>query len=136
MEIKLFSDGGSRGNPGSGACGWLIYSATGELLDFGGKYLGICTNNFAEYHGLIYALTAAMKIAPGAKISCHLDSELIVKQISGEYKVKDANLKLLHTKVQKLLLECPEVSFKHVPRAENKFADKLVNLVLDTHEEN
>lgn len=139
--FTTFSDGGSRGNPGPAATGWLIFDSEGKLFDFGGKYLGEITNNRAEYEAVLQVLTQLGKHLKKqhlskAKIICHLDSELVVKQLRGEYKIKDLELKKIFSKVQDLLLEFTsvefiQVEFVHVVREKNTFADKLVNLILD-----
>lgn len=143
MEIKnntnnfiIFSDGGSRGNPGSAAYGWLIFSPDSELVDLDCRYMGIATNNAAEYTGILQALTSASKQSNIKKLTCYLDSELVVKQLKGEYKIKNEELKLIYRKVQNLIDKFESVNFVHVPRAENKFADKLVNIALDAQNNN
>jgi ribonuclease HI len=134
QQIKVFTDGGARGNPGPAAAGWVAFGHQGELISFDSIYLGDNTNNYAEYMALISALKFLVKTT-GAKSSTkflfHLDSELIVKQLKGEYKVKHPELQKLNSQVQGLLVELTAVEFVHVPRAQNKFADKLVNIVLD-----
>ncbi len=132
--IKVYTDGGARGNPGPAAAGWIAFAADSELLAFDSIYLGDNTNNYAEYMALISALKFLVKspaAKKSAKILFHLDSELIVKQLKGEYKVKHPELQKLNSQVQSLLVELTAVEFMHVPRAQNKFADKLVNIVLD-----
>jgi ribonuclease HI len=138
MELKnndnffsIFSDGGARGNPGPAAYGWVVFSDKNELVDLDSKYMGIATNNLAEYTGILKALTSALKKSNLTRINCYLDSELVVKQIRGEYKVKNADLQIICAQVQDLIKKFEKVNFIHVPRAENKFADKLVNIVLD-----
>lgn len=131
---KLYTDGGSRGNPGPAATGWLLFDPVNQLIDFGGEYLGEFTNNYAEYLALASAITKIYKQNKSLNIktlSCYLDSELVVKQLSGIYKIKHPELAEIAKKIQKLLLEFETVNFVHVPRAENKFADKLVNICLD-----
>lgn len=141
-SFKIFSDGGSRGNPGPAAIGWVAFDGQGHLSDFDSKYIGEATNNIAEYSAILDCLTTMQKnIAKSglkvAKISCHLDSELAVKQLIGVYKIKNPVLQKLHTEVHKLLLKYfgkdtdTVVEFIHVPREQNKFADKLVNIALD-----
>lgn len=130
MEYSLFTDGGSRGNPGNAACGFFIFDEKDNLVDFGGKYVGETTNNVAEYHGLIAGLEQAKKIGL-ENIVCKLDSELVVKQLQLKYKVKDEKMQVLFKKVNELSANFSRISFTHIPRAENKFADKLVNVILD-----
>ena len=90
-KIKIYTDGGSRGNPGPAATGYVI-STDGQILEEGGRYLGETTNNQAEYQAVIQALVAAKKFKP-SEIECHLDSELVVKQLNGQYKMKNKALR-------------------------------------------
>ncbi len=127
--IYLNTDGGARGNPGPAAIGFVIRDEEGKVLKSGGEYIGKTTNNFAEYKALIKGLTEALEL--GKSVSCSLDSELLVKQLNGEYKVKDPNLKDLFSRVQLLTKNFDQVKFSYVPRNKNKLADKIVNEVLD-----
>jgi len=131
----LYTDGGSRGNPGDSAIGFFIFDEQMKLVDFGGKYLGIVTNNNAEYKALIEGLKLAIKNKI-KKLKCVLDSELVVKQINGLYKISSPEIKIDASKVMDLRKEFDEISFNHVLRSENKFADKLVNIILDTKQKN
>lgn len=130
-RFVIYTDGGARGNPGPAGAGAVIYD--GDLI-FAQlkKYLGEATNNVAEYEALILALEEAKKrkLSDNA-VEVRMDSELIVKQMKGEYKVKDKNLKVLHAKVRDALRDFSSVSFVHVPREENKEADALVNEAID-----
>ena len=128
---KLFTDGGSRGNPGSAAAAFFLFNDE-ELVTFGGEYLNTNTNNHAEYKGLLIGLKEALK-HDIQEISVFMDSELIVKQIKGEYKISSEELKPLFVKVKELMAMFTLISFNHVPRADNKFADRLVNIILDEH---
>lgn len=128
---KLFTDGGSRGNPGKSAAAFYIFKDD-EVLTSGGEYLKINTNNYAEYIGLILGLKEALK-QNIAQLEVFMDSELIIKQINGQYKVSSIDLKPLHAEVKSLCGKFTKTTFKHIPRAENKLADKLVNLILDQH---
>ncbi len=129
--IFLNTDGGARGNPGPSAVAFVLSDTEGKILNSGGEYLGAATNNFAEYKALILGLTEALR--NGYKtLTCRLDSELVVKQLSGEYSVKDVHLKDLYNHIQLLKKDFDFVSFNHVPRKENKEADSLVNQVLDS----
>jgi len=127
---KLFTDGGSRGNPGPAAYGCALYDEFGKLIDIDAKYIGEKTNNQAEYQGIIAGLKLARKSGVN-NILCYLDSELIVKQIKGEYKVKNSNIKPLFKELVDLINEFESFEFTHVYRAENKVADKLVNIILN-----
>jgi ribonuclease HI len=130
MSYNLFTDGGARGNPGAAAAGFFLFDEKFILVDFGGKYLGETTNNKAEYSALLEGLKLAKKHEV-ASVHVFMDSELIVKQLNGSYKVKDAEMKHLFDKVQKAIAEFESVQFTHVLRAKNRFADKMVNIVLD-----
>ena len=128
---KLFTDGGSRGNPGPAAIGAFIFDENDNLVTFLGEYLGEETNNFAEYTALIRGLNLAAKEGIDS-IECNLDSELVVKQLNGQYKVKNENIIPLHKKVETLKKEFKSISFVHVRREFNKHADRMVNIILDT----
>jgi len=131
-KLDLYTDGGSRGNPGISACAYFVFQEN-NLIDFGGKYLGISTNNQAEYNGLIMGLEIIRKLEP--KLSCiYSDSELLIKQINGIYKVKDKNIIELFQRVRNIInsIQFP-IKFIHIPRSKNLFADKLVNIILDSN---
>ncbi len=130
MKIILFTDGGSRGNPGPSASGVVIKNEAGEVLFAGGEYLGVQTNNFAEYSALIFALKKTKELG-GTIAECVLDSELVVKQMLGKYKVKDPTLQQLYRQVKKLSEEFISISFRHTLRDGNKAADAEVNRILD-----
>jgi ribonuclease HI len=129
-QFKLFTDGGSRGNPGPAAIGGVLYQADKEIANFS-KYLGQGTNNQAEYNALLTGLELAKKHKI-INLQCFLDSELVVKQLNKEYRVKDADLAKLFVKVWNLAQEFDSISFNHVRREFNKEADRLVNLALDS----
>ena len=129
---KLFTDGGSRGNPGNAATGFFIFDEHDTLVDYGGEFIGQNTNNNAEYNGLISGLKLAKK-RKIKNITCHLDSELVVKQLNGEYKVKHPDMQELFKQVHKLQVEFDTITFVHVRRELNKYADKMVNVILDQH---
>ncbi len=130
--LHLFTDGGSRGNPGEAAVGCvLIDPLTGNVVKEYKEAIGIHTNNVAEYKALIIGLELARNYHPN-RLVCHLDSELIVKQLSGEYRVKMPTLQPLMDQIQELLQDFKEVSFRHIPREQNAKADRLVNQALDS----
>ncbi|MFG0247598.1 MAG: ribonuclease HI family protein [Phycisphaeraceae bacterium JB051] len=131
MPISIHIDGGARGNPGPAACGVVIRDLDHDLLlHEAGYYLGTTTNNEAEYQGLLHALEVALEI--GAKdIRIIADSQLMVRQVLGQYKVKAPNLKPLHAKAQTLLAKFDDWSFDHVLRHLNKRADELANMAMD-----
>ncbi len=129
--FKLFTDGGARGNPGSSATGIFLFDENDNLIDFSGSFLGNKTNNSAEYSALLEGLEIALS-NDALEVICHLDSELVVKQMNGEYQVKHEDMKELYEKVNKLSKAFKSLSFKHIPRSENKFADQMVNIILDS----
>jgi ribonuclease HI len=129
-RLRLRVDGGSRGNPGPGAIGVILEDAGGTILQTLGRTIGVCTNNVAEYR----ALLAGLEMAHGAgahELEILADSELLVKQLRGEYRVKNEGLKPLHREALEWLQRFSRVSIRHVPRAENAGADRLVNKALD-----
>lgn len=131
--LVINTDGGARGNPGPAAAA-AVLSRGDALIAEVKQYLGdACTNNFAEYQGLLLGLAKAQELGLAVEaIEVRMDSELVVKQMRGEYKVKDAGLKKEFAKARELLQDFADVRFVHVPREENKEADRLVNEVLDT----
>ncbi len=130
QTYTLNFDGGSRGNPGPAACGWVIRDSEGELVSKAGEPLGDTTNNVAEYTGLLHGLEEAVRLGVSS-LEIRGDSELIVKQVKGEYKVKNAGLKPLFQQVCDLMSQIAEVSISHVYRSDNSEADALVNEALD-----
>jgi ribonuclease HI len=130
-KAKLFTDGGSRGNPGPSALGYVILDMSDGEIKKESEYLGITTNNQAEYKALLYGLKDALD--HGVKeLEVYMDSQLIVNQVNGEYKVKNADLLPIYTSVKDLASRFNKISFTHVPRAMNKIADALVNECLDS----
>ncbi len=129
-DATLYADGGSRGNPGPAASGAVLVSPNGEVLDEVGRYLGTATNNVAEWTALCIGLEAAVERGI-RRLAVRLDSELVVKQMRGEYRVKHADLQPLHRRALALLRRFEHVDIRHVPRKQNALADKLVNHVLD-----
>lgn len=128
-KLIINTDGGARGNPGPAGIGVVFSSPSGETITKYKKFIGEATNNTAEYMALIMALEKA-KDFESEEIECRLDSELVVKQLTGEYRVKDINLKKLFSEVQNLTFFKP-ITFKHVRREQNKLADSLVNQAID-----
>lgn len=129
--LKIFTDGGSRGNPGPAAIGYVIYRHA-EVLYRDKKFIGNQTNNFAEYTALIESLNYCVNNNLNIEdIEYYLDSQLVVNQLNGIYRVKDENIKKLFITVQTLLKTFKQISFSHIPREKNKEADKLVNEALD-----
>jgi ribonuclease HI len=129
-KLKIFIDGGARGNPGHGACAAVFYDSAGAVLREEGKYLGRCTNNFAEYNGLRLALAAASRIG-AEELEIFSDSELLVRQYSGQYRIKDETLASIMSGIRAAAAGFKRISLSHVPRAKNREADRLVNQILD-----
>lgn len=130
-SVRLYTDGGARGNPGpAGAGGWLEDPQTGVTIASFAQYLGERTNNQAEYAALITGLELAQQHG-ARRVEGFLDSELLVEQMSGRYKVKNAGLRDLHARAQALAAVFNHVRFQHIPRAHNRRADQLVNQAID-----
>lgn len=129
-NLKIYADGGSRGNPGPAAAGYVITDAQGKILEEGGLYLGEATNNQAEYRALILSLEKAKKYQP-QQIEFYMDSQLVVNQIEGRFKVKNVGLKPLVEEAKGLIAGFKSVSFEHVLRDLNELADEQVNIILD-----
>lgn len=130
-ELIIHTDGGSRGNPGHSAVGVVIFNATREHLESFGEYIGITTNNQAEYKAVIEAIKAAEKYQPQI-IHFYLDSLLIVNQLKGIYRVKNAELQPLHAEIRRLVGNIA-ATFEYVPRKQNEMADIEVNKALDNY---
>ena len=134
-KITIYTDGGARGNPGPSAIGAVINLA-GEIKKYG-QYIGEATNNEAEYQAVIFTLKKLKqligkgKTKSEAEVEVHLDSELLVSQLNGEYKIKEKNLQQLFLEVWNLKQDFKSVGFKYIPREDNRGADKLVNQALD-----
>lgn len=134
MKVTLFTDGGSRGNPGPSATGVVLKDESGTTIMSYGEYLGVQTNNVAEYSALLSGLTKA-KTLGADEVDCILDSELIVKQMNGQYKVRHPNLQSLFVKIFNLRQQFKKVTFKHTLRGGNKEADAEVNKTLDAEKQ-
>ena len=128
--LILRTDGASRGNPGHAAAGVVIQSEDGELLARGKTYLGIITNNQAEYRALILGLRAVARYNPSV-VHVYMDSELVTRQMTGQYRVKDEALRPLYEEARELARKLPTVTFEHVLRGKNALADALANEALD-----
>jgi ribonuclease HI len=130
MHITVRTDGGARGNPGPAGIGVVLEDEKGKVLEEHAKFLGVKTNNQAEYEAAILGLERAKKL--GAKsVKVYADSELLVKQANGEYKVKHENIKPLHARLKALTLQIGHVKFEHVRREKNTHADALSNKAMD-----
>jgi ribonuclease HI len=132
MNYVLHTDGGARGNPGPAAIG-IVLKKDGKTIYELGSYIGKDTNNVAEYKAVIEGLKAAQE-KKIKRLTCYIDSELVVKQLKGEYKVKQAHLKFLWTQVKTIENSFVKVSYEHVKREKNAEADALVNKVLDKYQ--
>jgi ribonuclease HI len=130
MKGRLSTDGGARGNPGPAAYGYVLESDDGHVLDARGEAIGVATNNVAEYRGLIAGLEKALELAV-TNLEVVSDSELVVKQMQGDYKVKNETLRELHEQASELAHRLDKVSYTAVRREHNDLADRLVNEALD-----
>lgn len=130
QQLFLSTDGGARGNPGPAALGFVLTDASGRVVHEQGQYLGETTNNVAEYSALVAGLKTALELGASSVI-VRMDSELIVKQMSGEYKIKQPHLQDLAKEVRELLAKLDHYEIKHVLREHNKAADRQVNIAID-----
>ena len=135
-KLIVYTDGGSRGNPGPAALGVVIQDAKGNMIKRYGERLGIKTNNEAEYEAVIHALKKIKALYGGANakkmaVDMRMDSELVSKQLNGVYKIEKERLFPLFIKVWNLRMDFGKIGFTHVPRIQNKEADKILNEVLD-----
>jgi len=126
----LYTDGGSRGNPGPAGIGFLILDEKKKKIKDFCKYIGEATNNVAEYYALIHGLEEASALKAD-EVVVYVDSELIAKQLNGEYRVKDINMKPLFEKTLSILKDFKSFEIKHIERSKNKEADKLVNKAIN-----
>jgi probable phosphoglycerate mutase len=133
VKAKLFTDGGARGNPGPAAYGYVLESEDGAVLAAHGEAIGTATNNVAEYRALLAGLDKALELGVD-DLEVVSDSELLVKQMRGEYKVKNAALRDLSLRAANLARELGSVSYTAVRREHNELADQLVNEALDASE--
>lgn len=129
-KLIIFTDGGARGNPGPSGIGAVLYDARHNLIAEISEYLGVATNNQAEYKALIAALKKAIQLNT-QELECYLDSELVVKQLKREYKVKNKDLAPLFLEIHNLSLSFKKISYTHVPREKNAEADRLANEAMD-----
>lgn len=132
----VYTDGGSRGNPGPAGVGFAIYGRDGRLIKGEGKAIGTATNNEAEYRAVVAALEKARalfgkSVLKDTEIEVRLDSELVARQLSGIYKIEEERLFPLFMKIWNLRLDIGNITFRHIPRSENHVADRYVNEALD-----
>ena len=130
--LRIYTDGAARGNPGPAGLGVVIEDDKGMRLRGLHRWLGVATNNEAEYHALIEGLKAVSEWKPD-RLEIYLDSKLVVEQMNGRWRVKDARMQSLQTEAKDLLAAIPEVEIKHVEREHNKGADALANMAIDAH---
>jgi ribonuclease HI len=156
MKLFINTDGGARGNPGPAGIGVVIGDESGKVIGHHKQYIGEATNNVAEYKALILALQKVREISNSqyqilnqihnspppplilrggeeVELEIRMDSELIVRQMQGKYKIKEPTLKLLAEEVKNLIKHFGQVNFVHIPREQNKVADKLVNEAIDAY---
>jgi len=131
VKARLSTDGGARGNPGPAAYGYVLENEDGHVLDARGETIGVATNNVAEYRGLVAGLEKALELGV-TQLEVVSDSELLVKQMRGEYKVKNEALRELAREATELASKLDRISYTAVRRAHNELADSLVNEALDS----
>jgi ribonuclease HI len=137
MEFTLYADGGARGNPGPAGAGAVVFDSGGKRVVEVADYLGVATNNIAEYEAVLRGLTKLRDEYPEgyfqhSKVAIRLDSKLIIEQLKGNYKVKHPNLVPRYLELKNLIARSfPHISFTHVPREQNKDADELANKAMD-----
>lgn len=130
-ELVVEADGGSRGNPGQAGAGAVVLDpATGEVLAEIGRYVGVASNNVAEYSGMIAGVRAALELDPDAALRVRMDSKLVVEQMSGRWKIKHPAMAELAAEARQLLTGTP-VRFEWIPREKNARADRLANEAMD-----
>lgn len=133
MKLIIYTDGASRGNPGLASYGFSIRDESGKILYEEGEYIGIATNNFAEYSAVLNALKYVVDNVNGklSAINFYLDSKLVVEQLSGRYRIKSNSLKQLIDQIKEFENNLTKVTYQHIPRELNKAADWLANQALD-----
>lgn len=132
-SLVIYTDGGSRGNPGPSASGFIVMNMDGEVVSEGGAYLGVTTNNIAEYRAVYLGLERAQEL--GARtVDFRMDSLLVANQMNGLWKIKHPDLTIIHNRIKELAAQFDKVTFSHVLREYNKLADGMVNKILDANE--
>jgi ribonuclease HI len=129
-RVRVYSDGAARGNPGHSGAGAVLVQPSGQIVDRLGKYLGVKTNNYAEYMGLLLGLRRAHELGV-QEIEVYADSELMIRQLGGRYQVKSQSLKPLYDEAVRLLNDFSRVKLVHVPREMNRAADEMSNRAID-----
>jgi len=130
VRVRLWTDGGARGNPGPAAYGYVLEAEDGTVLAAEGEAIGVATNNVAEYRALVAGLERAAELGV-EEVEVVSDSELVVKQMRGEYRVKNEALRELSVEAARLARRVGAVEYRHVTREHNELADRLVNEALD-----
>ena len=130
-RLTIHTDGAARGNPGPAGAGACIRDEDGAVVSEDCRYLGEATNNVAEYEALLLGMERAKELG-ARRIEMRADSELVVRQLNGEYRVRNPALQRLYARVQQLESEFESVEYRHVPRAENRAADRLANRAIDS----
>jgi ribonuclease HI len=133
-KLIIYCDGGSRGNPGPAGLGVVIYDGNKNKLFEISEFLGVATNNQAEYKGVLQAIKKAKELK-AKELTFYLDSELIVKQMNGQYRVKNKDLLPIYMEIRKYILDFQKVEFNHVRREYNKEADALANMAMDANDD-
>lgn len=130
LKLEIFTDGASRGNPGPAGAGWVIRGADADVLQQGNVFLGKRTNNEAEYEAVIHSLNAARALG-ATDVALRSDSELLVRQINGRYRVKDAKIARLHQSARDIIQHFRRFDVRHIPREQNAEADAQANRAID-----
>ncbi|MBP8016646.1 ribonuclease HI family protein [Candidatus Gracilibacteria bacterium] len=131
MKLNIYTDGGARGNPGIAGIGVVITDGTGNILEKRYKSLGIKTNNQAEYLGALFGIQRGIELK-AKEIELYMDSQLVINQLSGNFKVKNKSLAEIKFDIQKLITNWGgKISFIHIPREKNREADRLSNIAMD-----
>lgn len=134
MKLIIYTDGAARGNPGLAAYGFTVADEQGRLIIKTGRFIGIATNNVAEYSAVLAALSYVKKkfrSRAAMEIAVFADSLLVTKQLSGQYKLKNPHLKLLFMQIKQLEPSLGRVFYNYIPRSQNKLADLMANLAID-----
>jgi len=134
-NLSIYTDGGSRGNPGPSASAFVVYDSQNQIVFEQGRYIGITTNNQAEYQAVLFALTwLSTSQYTTSQVTFYLDSLLVASQLNGTYKIKDENLKKIYLEINNMIRnsKLEIVNFVHIPRAQNSRADFIVNQTLDS----
>ena len=140
-RMSIYTDGGSRGNPGRAAIGVVLKDGSGHTIKTYGKAIGIRTNNEAEYEAVVFALAKVKALfgtlrAKALSLDCYMDSELVMRQLDGKYKIEEERLFPLFIKIWNARIDFASIAFHHIPREKNKEADQMVNEVLDSEQKN